>query len=260
MFLYLGLQHPYNGDKNALRRPLVPEIPKSGVDRSKFEANAQHVGGQRDAANRKSVNPSAQEAADIAAQRDTDDHVEIAERGQEASQHTGSSQDLANQARRLNAKRSAMESGEVKPGQVAPGEGPEPQAAAAEPEVNPQAAAAVADPVQGAPGEVPPGTVPPGSVPPGSVPPGSVPPGDPGGSRTDYATRAKAQQDDAQQANMIFQTMAADRQKWMMELWKIWQDTQTKIFEIMQSVVLHRAQVQDKMAEKWAAVLGGYAA
>jgi hypothetical protein len=72
--------------------------------------------------------------------------------------------------------------------------------------------------------------------------------------------RSKAQQDDAQQANMFFQQMAADRQKWMMELWKIWQDTQTKIFEIMQSVVLNRAQVQDKMAEKWAAVLGGYAA
>ena len=45
--------------------------------------------------------------------------------------------------------------------------------------------------------------------------------------------------------------MQADAQKQTWQRWKIMQDLQTKINEIIQSVTLHRAQTQDKLFDQW---------
>jgi len=228
----------------------VADIGTGGVNHHKFEANAHHVGGQRDAVGKKDLarTAGAEEAADRAGRETLEDQLNLGETGREAATHTGSTQNLAAQARKMSATRTAMEHGNVKPGDVDPGvelpkeplaEQPQKGVPTEEPKGEP------ADP--GKPAEPPTG------------PPGEVPPSQPGMSKTDYANKAKAAEDDAKQANMIFQQMAADRQKWMMEMWKIWQDTQNKIFEILQQVALNRAKVSSAMAEKWAAVLGGYA-
>ena len=43
----------------------------------------------------------------------------------------------------------------------------------------------------------------------------------------------------------------SETQKQQMERWKIIQDTQTKIFEIMPDVTNNRSKTQDKMFNKW---------
>jgi hypothetical protein len=77
-------------------------------------------------------------------------------------------------------------------------------------------------------------------------------------SASDAAQKAKGIQDDLQAAQQIYLQMAADRQKWMTEIWKTLQDTQTAIFSIIQSVLLNREKTSIKCAEKWAAALGDY--
>lgn len=77
-------------------------------------------------------------------------------------------------------------------------------------------------------------------------------------SYTEAANRAKAAQDDLQNARAIYVQMAADRQKWMMKMWEILRDLQTQIMEIMQSVALRRASTMDDIARKWGACLGDY--
>ena len=56
---------------------------------------------------------------------------------------------------------------------------------------------------------------------------------------------------DLQNAMTIATQIQADAQKQQMERWKIIQDTQTKIFEIMQDVTNNRSKTQDKMFNKW---------
>lgn len=75
---------------------------------------------------------------------------------------------------------------------------------------------------------------------------------------TDAANRAKQIQDDIQQANQIYIQMAAERKKHMMMIWKILQDLQTEIFEMIQQSVVLRYKTMEAIANKWAAVLGGY--
>ena len=58
-------------------------------------------------------------------------------------------------------------------------------------------------------------------------------------------------QQEQEEVQKIFAQMMADRQKWMMEMWKIMQDTQTKIYEIMTSSLMYRQQVSDKMNALW---------
>lgn len=104
-------------------------------------------------------------------------------------------------------------------------------------------------------GGVPPGGIPPGGqVPGGQTPQGASQPS----SHTEAAMQQQTHQNDMQQSQTIFMQMAADRQKWMAKMWEILQDTQTQIMEIMQGVAVRRAASMDKMAAKWAAVLGGY--
>ena len=83
------------------------------------------------------------------------------------------------------------------------------------------------------------------------------PPGNPP-SAIDLAAKQKAAQDDMQQAQTIYMQMAADRQKWLMKMWEIIQDTQTKMMEIMEDVALRKSKTMDTIAAKWAACLGGY--
>jgi hypothetical protein len=100
-----------------------------------------------------------------------------------------------------------------------------------------------------------PGTIPPGAQAPG----GQAPP--PGGSSTSYtdaATKAKEAQEDAQKAQSIYAEMASSRQKWLMQMWQIIQDTQTAIIQMMQEAALRRTKMMDTCAAKWAACLGGY--
>lgn len=89
------------------------------------------------------------------------------------------------------------------------------------------------------------------------VPPGNGPPNNPP-SASDIAAKQKAVQDDMQQAQTIYAQMAAERQKWLMKMWEIIQDTQTKIMEIMEGAAVKRSKSMDTIAAKWAACLGGY--
>lgn len=92
-------------------------------------------------------------------------------------------------------------------------------------------------------------------IPPGNPP--NTPPGNPP-SAADIAAKQKAVQDDMQQAQTIYMQMAAERQKWLMKMWEIIQDTQTKIMEIMEGSALKKSKTMDTAAAKWAACLGGY--
>jgi hypothetical protein len=56
---------------------------------------------------------------------------------------------------------------------------------------------------------------------------------------------------DQQNAATIAMQMQADAQKQQMQRWKIAQDVQTKIFEMVQETTVHRAKTQDKMFQKW---------
>ncbi len=95
-----------------------------------------------------------------------------------------------------------------------------------------------------------------GGIPPGGgVPPGATPTPAPGSSHTDTAINQQRIQSDMQEARTIYTQMAAERQKWMMRMWQIMMDTQTKINEIIQSVALNRAKKSDEIAQKWIAVI-----
>lgn len=93
----------------------------------------------------------------------------------------------------------------------------------------------------------------------GSGSPAPAPPGVPSTTpATDAATKQKAVQDDLQQANQIFWQMSADRMKWQQRILAILADTQTEIFKMWQEVMARRQKTMSDIADKWAAVLGGY--
>lgn len=89
--------------------------------------------------------------------------------------------------------------------------------------------------------------------------PAPAPPGAPTTTpATDAATKQKAVQDDLQQANQIYMQMAADRMKWQQRILAILADLQTEIFQMWQEVMARRQKMMSDIADKWAAVLGGY--
>ena len=189
---------------------------------------------------------TAQEAADAAVELQLHDGVHLAEQGMEAATHVGSAQNLAAQARRLGSTRDALSHGGLGVGDTEPGTEQAGQAASqAAPAAQPAAQSNVptAMPILSEDGTIP-----------GPAP---TPDPAPAGPRTDWATRAKAAQDDADQANTIFQQMAAERQKTMMEIWKIWQDLQTSIFQMMQDTMANRAKAQEAAWAAWDAVIRG---
>jgi hypothetical protein len=59
------------------------------------------------------------------------------------------------------------------------------------------------------------------------------------------------QNTDYQNALTIESQMMAETQKQQMQRWEIAQDTQTKIFQIMQDVTSNKATTQDKAYRKW---------
>jgi hypothetical protein len=187
---------------------------------------------------------TAQQAADLAAQTTLQDQVNLGQLGQEAAVHTGSAQDLAAQARRLGTTREALSAGGVHVGDVAPGEGPAPT------DGNPGPAPAPGQP--GAPGSPSQSGDP---TQPGAPTDPSQPAPAPSGPQTTWATQAQAAQSDAQNAATILQQMAADRQKAMMQIWKIWEDTQTAIFQMMQDTMANRQKVMDACSAAWDQVL-----
>ena len=91
---------------------------------------------------------------------------------------------------------------------------------------------------------------------PGNIPGNGEQP--PSSQYTEAANQQKLRQDDLQNAQTVYMQIAADRQKWMMKMWEIIQDTQTKMMEIMEGVALRRSQTMDSIATKWAACLGEY--
>jgi hypothetical protein len=97
---------------------------------------------------------------------------------------------------------------------------------------------------------------------PGSPPPGSPhlpsPNEQPSASFADTAAKTKESQEDMQKAQTIYAEMAASRQKWLMQMWQIVQDTQTAIMQMLQESALRKAKMMDTCAAKWAACLGGY--
>lgn len=70
-------------------------------------------------------------------------------------------------------------------------------------------------------------------------------------SATDAANKAKAHQDDVNNAMSVWWQMKADQSKWWANVWKIMQDTQTEIFKIWQEAYANRVTVQNKVFEMW---------
>jgi hypothetical protein len=211
--------------------------------------------------------------------------------GERAGTHTG---EIANRGKRLMNLSAALSNGLAKPGDLAGAAAAAPgadSAVAGAPTEQPASAigaasgAPAADAGAGAqqgggvqqgagaqqgganPGGVPPsqgdptqGQGGPTPRPTGSgAPPNPPPSPGPGGTKLTAGAQALQQQSqDALNAQAIYYQMAADRQKAQMDIWKILQDMQTWIFQKMQEAMIYRQQVQDKMSEKWAAVLGGY--
>ncbi len=262
----------------------MTEIRNNGVDQRTFELNAQTLGAQRDTARLRDLEAA---AGDEAVPHNQNDAVDLGRDGDAPGSASSNPQDLGAQAQRMAAARAAMMSGSVAPGGVAPG-GVAPGGVApggvAPGGVAPGGVApggvAPGGPVPGgapmpSPGLPPGGLFPPtGGIPggvtpgPGGIPPGDQPPGAgttaPGpvpptgsGSLSAAAQAAQASQQDAQNAATILWQMSADRQNWMMNIWKILQDMQTNIFQRMQEVIIYRQQVMDKIADKWSHILGG---
>ena len=80
-------------------------------------------------------------------------------------------------------------------------------------------------------------------------------PGQPGGmSQTEYWTRQKAIEDDANQARTIYMQIAADRQKAMVKMFEILQSTRMDLYATMQSLMVNRC----KAVETSCASFSGY--
>lgn len=72
-----------------------------------------------------------------------------------------------------------------------------------------------------------------------------------GGGMANQTAMAQLQNSDQNQAQTIQTEMMADNQKNAMNRWKIMQDLQTKIFEIMSDCTVNKAKTNDKMFGKW---------
>jgi hypothetical protein len=171
--------------------------------------------------------------------------------------------DLANDQDNLKRLMTANPGTTVNPG-VFDSPGPIPQLNPAGGGVNPAMVdpRMMADPrLMAAGGGLPPGQIPPGGMLPGQVPPmppGMVPGQQVPGSTTPYtdaATKQQTSQTDLQTARTIYAEMAAERKKWLARMWQIQQDCNTKIYEIIQQVLVNKATTIHNMAMKWDAYI-----
>jgi hypothetical protein len=247
--------------------------------------NAQHTGRQAEGVRKADIKPAGggHEEAETHSHGDTISLSESANKGREAGVTTG-------MAGRQGAKETGAaehtedthigednrgrETGEAKP-KAKPAEA-NAQVIQGEPVMPGEASGIAEQPmyIMGGPGAAPSEAgapqvgaqaVPPGGAQPagGQTPPpgGQTPPPGaegPSNSYTDAAMKAKEAQEDAQKAQGIYAEMAASRQKWLMQMWQIIQDTQTTIMQMMQEAAIRRAKTMDAIAAKWAACLGGY--
>jgi hypothetical protein len=62
---------------------------------------------------------------------------------------------------------------------------------------------------------------------------------------------AQMQLTDALGVDKTAMQMAAQKTRSAWEGWKLFQDLHTEIYKIHQEATLHRAKIQDKMADKW---------
>lgn len=107
-------------------------------------------------------------------------------------------------------------------------------------------------PSQGAPPQSPP---PPGT---GGTPDPAAGGTEPvGASATDAANRAKAYQEDVNNAMSVWWQMKADQAKWWANVWKIMQDTQTEIFKIWQEAYANRQAMWNKVHDMWSKLIRG---
>lgn len=268
-------------------------VNSSPVTARTYENNLQHVGGQRQTANRQPVDTTAEEQDRVELTRN--DHATQAREGAENAAHTGALQDRGrdSQAEPLllpgpkdevaGLLPAPQEEGgstalvpyeEHLPAVIDGGENLPVPVKAQLPAVQAKSGEVIegewepvypGTPDQGLSPYVPAGGAGGGSTPPPTPPGGGEVPPSPGGpagpppgtSQADAARNWQQYQQDQQQVQQIWMQMAADRQKWMMEMWKILQDTQTKIYEIMESAILYKAQTADKVNQMWSQVIRG---
>lgn len=76
-------------------------------------------------------------------------------------------------------------------------------------------------------------------------------------SQAEQAAEMQKMQQEREQIMTMLIKMAADRQKWMAEIWKIIRETQTKTYEIMQSALINKAQTFNKVNQMWDDVIRG---
>ena len=76
-------------------------------------------------------------------------------------------------------------------------------------------------------------------------------------SEAEAAARMQKLQQEHQEAMKIFAQMMADRQKWLMQLFKIWQDTQTSIMEMVRDTMVNKANSFNSMYKAWTKAFRG---
>jgi len=93
---------------------------------------------------------------------------------------------------------------------------------------------------------------------PGNSGPVAPPSGNPTDStnQSTAANMAQMSQNDAMQANQVYWQMAMERQKHMWKIFAMMQDLQTDIMKTISEAAAKRAETMDKIAAKWAQVLG----
>lgn len=209
-------------------------IHNTGPDHHAFEANAHHVGAQRDTivgkdlAKKSSARTTHTDGHDV---ERSEDGVKL---GEHAGTHTGSTQELSGEARRLAAARARLqEATEV--GGRAPGETDDQAKKADDPaKTADDQSKKVDDPTRK----------------------DNPTPGQPSGAAQALAAQQAAQQE---QDNIykILNEMAAERQKWWADIQKIWMDTQTYMLKTFQDAYAYRQQVMDAAMAAWNKVLRG---
>ena len=76
-------------------------------------------------------------------------------------------------------------------------------------------------------------------------------------SEAEAAARMQKLQQEHQEAMKIFAQMMADRQKWLMQLFKIWQDTQTSIMEMVRDTMVNKANSFNSTYKAWTKAFRG---
>jgi len=247
-------------------------IDRIGVNHQTLVSNAQHVGRQTEGVRKADTKATGAQEETRHTHEDSVDISESSRRGREAGETTGiAGRQGARETRTSEHAEQAQVGGDLRGKEKPEAKPAQTQATPEEPIMPPTQGGIAEQPmyIMGGPGAAPSdagaAAVPPAggqAPPPGGAAPGAqAPPPGPENSApsmTDVAMKQKEAQEDMQKAQAIYAEMAASRQKWLMQMWQIIQDTQTAIMQMMQDAALRRAKTMDAIAAKWAACLGGY--